>query len=117
MNGEGWTRCAGWFPVDSRCGRAGENEDATIDPFLRPERNENLEKFMLRAREQAYKCNFGKSSQESRDISVIDKIILLAPTDLKERPLQKGSLELDEVFKMVAAYQAVKFPQDQVGYK
>lgn len=45
---------------------------------LKPETGENLEKFMLRAREQAYKCSFGKSEQDSRDICVIDKITLMA---------------------------------------
>ncbi|XP_062538687.1 uncharacterized protein LOC134206962 [Armigeres subalbatus] len=81
---------------------------------LKPDTNENLEKFMLRAREQAYKCNFGSSIQESRDICVIDKIILLAPPDLREKLLQKDSLKLDDVFKIVASHQSVKYQASQM---
>lgn len=81
---------------------------------LKPESGENLEKFMLRAREQAYKCNFGTSQQESRDICVIDKITLLAPPDLKEKLLQRAQPTLDDVFKIVASHQSVKYQASQM---
>lgn len=81
---------------------------------LKPESGENLEKFMLRAREQAYKCNFGTSQQESRDICVIDKITLLAPPDLKEKLLQRDQPTLDDVFKIVASHQSVKYQASQM---
>lgn len=44
--------------------------------MLRPNQGETLEKFMLRCQDQAGKCNFGSTAQESRAISVIDKVIL-----------------------------------------
>lgn len=86
-----------------------ESMERNIFWTLNPEPNENLEKFMLRAREQAYKCNFGATLQESRDICVIDKIIMLAPSDLKEKLLQKESLKLDDVFKIVSSHQSIKY--------
>lgn len=91
-----------------------ESMERNIFWTLKPENGENLEKFMLRAREQAYKCNFGTSQQESRDICVIDKITLLAPPDLKEKLLQKDQLSLDEVFKIVASHQSVKYQASQM---
>lgn len=81
---------------------------------LKPEAGENLEKFMLRAREQANKCDFGKTQQGSRDICVIDKIILMAPPDLKEKLLQKDQLSLDEAFKIVSSHQSVKYQASQM---
>ncbi|XP_055528083.1 uncharacterized protein LOC129720620 [Wyeomyia smithii] len=81
---------------------------------LKPEPGENLEKLMLRAREQAYKCNFGTNQQESRDVCVIDKITLLAPHDLREKLLQKDQLTLDDVFKIVASHQSVKYQASQM---
>nr|XP_019531789.2 uncharacterized protein LOC109403417 [Aedes albopictus]XP_029732326.1 uncharacterized protein LOC109403417 [Aedes albopictus] len=81
---------------------------------LKPETGENLEKFMLRAREQAYKCNFGETQQNSRDICVIDKIILMAPPDLKEKLLQKDNMSLDDAFKIVSSHQSVKYQASQM---
>ena len=83
-----------------------ESMERNIFGTLKPEPGENLEKFMLRAREQAYKCNFGTNQQENRDICVIDKITLLAPHDLREKLLQKDQLTLDDV---VASHQSVKY--------
>ncbi|XP_065076639.1 uncharacterized protein K02A2.6-like [Ochlerotatus camptorhynchus] len=75
---------------------------------LKPNHEEPLEKFMLRCQDQASKCNFGSTAQESRAISVIDKVILFAPSDLKEQLLQKDSLNIDEVAKIVSSYESVK---------
>lgn len=75
---------------------------------LRPSSDETLAKFMLRCQEQASKCDFGKSAEESRSISVIDKIILFSPSELKEQLLQKDTLNIDEVSKIVNSYESVK---------
>ncbi|XP_062541105.1 uncharacterized protein LOC134209138 [Armigeres subalbatus] len=75
---------------------------------LKPSHDETLEKFMLRCQDQASKCNFGRTTQESRAISVIDKVILFAPSDLKEQLLQKDSFDIDEVAKIVSSYESVK---------
>lgn len=91
-----------------------ESMERNVFWTLKPDPNENLEKFMLRAREQAYKCNFGATVQESRDICVIDKIILFSPPDLREKLLQRDSLKLDDVFKIVASHQSVKYQASQM---
>lgn len=76
---------------------------------LRPESGEPLDKFMLRAREQAMKCKFGKTEEQSRDISIIDKLTLLAPPDLKERLLEKDLTSFDDVYKIISSHQSVKY--------
>ncbi|XP_055633366.1 uncharacterized protein K02A2.6-like [Toxorhynchites rutilus septentrionalis] len=63
---------------------------------------------MLRCQDQAAKCNFGSNAEESRAISVVDKVILYAPSDLKEQLLQKDVLKLDDVTKIVSSYESVK---------
>lgn len=64
---------------------------------LRPSAGESLEKFTIRCTDQASKCNFGSTVGESRAISVIDKVILFAPSDLKEKLLQVEDLNIDEM--------------------
>lgn len=76
---------------------------------------ESLDKFMLRAMDLASKCNFGNTQQEARDISVIDKVIQMAPDDLREKLLQKEHLSVDSVTKTVNAYQSVKFQAGQMA--
>lgn len=111
-----------------------EDKDKTVDPFavaisklddyfspkqhetfernifwtLKPVTEETLGKFMLRCQDQAAKCNFGSNAEESRAISVVDKVILYAPSDLKEQLLQKDVLKLDDVTKIVSSYESVK---------
>ncbi|XP_055590210.1 uncharacterized protein K02A2.6-like [Uranotaenia lowii] len=75
---------------------------------LKPNPEETIGKFMLRCQDQASKCNFGSTAQESRAISVIDKVILFAPNDLKEQLLQKDALDIDQVAKIVSSYESVK---------
>lgn len=76
--------------------------------LLKPNAEETLEKFMLRCQDQANKCDFGKSAEESRSISVVDKVILFAPSELKEQLLQRDTLSLDDVTKIVTTYESVK---------
>lgn len=82
---------------------------------LKPSPEETLEKFMLRCQDQASKCNFGSTAMESRAISVIDKVILFAPSDLKEQLLHKDSLNIDEVAKIVGSYESVKHQAQQMN--
>lgn len=82
--------------------------------MLKQNPEESLEKFLLRLTDHATRCNFGKTKEESAEISVIDKIILLAPPDLKERLLEKENLTLNELTKMVNSYSSVKFQASQM---
>lgn len=83
---------------------------------LKPNEGESLEKFLLRAMEQASKCNFGSTKEESNQISVIDKLILLAPSELKEQLLQKENLTLSDLTKMINSYSSVKYQATQMTY-
>ncbi|XP_062699139.1 uncharacterized protein K02A2.6-like isoform X2 [Aedes albopictus] len=75
---------------------------------------EPLDKFLLRAMESAGKCNFGNTRQEAYEICVIDKLIQLAPSDLREKLLQKETLVLDEVIKIVNSHGTVKLQASQM---
>ncbi|XP_058456768.1 uncharacterized protein K02A2.6-like [Malaya genurostris] len=75
---------------------------------LKPDTEETLEKLLLRCQDQAVQCNFGNNAEESRAISVVDKVILYTPNDLKEQLLQKDVLKLDDVTKIVSSYESVK---------
>lgn len=79
------------------------------------EKDESLDKFLLRATELAGKCNFGRSKQEAQEISVVDKIIQLAPPELREKLLQRENLALEDVTKMVNSFEAVKFQASQMA--
>ncbi|XP_062702035.1 uncharacterized protein K02A2.6-like isoform X1 [Aedes albopictus] len=81
---------------------------------LKPMDDESMEKFLWRSLEVARKCDFGSTSEESRNIAVIDKVILFAPSELKEKLLQKETLTLDEVARMVSSYEAVKYQSSQM---
>lgn len=59
---------------------------------LKQEEGESLYRFMLRVNEWARKSNFGSSKEKSEGIGVMDKIIMIAPKDLKEKLLQKENL-------------------------
>ncbi|XP_062698374.1 uncharacterized protein K02A2.6-like [Aedes albopictus] len=77
---------------------------------LKPQdKDESLDKFLLRSMELANKCNFGNTRQESAEISVIDKLIQLSPPDLREKLLHKDHLTLDEVTKIVNTHESIKF--------
>lgn len=75
---------------------------------LRTSVGESLEKFMIRCTDQASKCNFGSTVEESRAISVIDKVILFAPSDLKEKLLQVKDLNIDEAAKIISSHESIK---------
>ncbi|XP_055612307.1 uncharacterized protein K02A2.6-like [Uranotaenia lowii] len=73
---------------------------------------ESLDKFLLRVMELSSKCQFGRTEKESREISVVDKIVQLAPPELREKFIQKENLSLDDVIRMVNSHCSVKY---QVG--
>lgn len=78
------------------------------------DKEEPLDKFLLRAMECASKCNFGSTKQEAQETGIIDKIIQLSPPDLREKLLQKEKLVLDEVVKMVNSHGAIKYQANQM---
>lgn len=57
---------------------------------LKPKEGETLNKFLLRLRQQAAKCSFGKTAEESMEINIKHKLIdNWAPLELKRKLLEK----------------------------
>lgn len=75
---------------------------------LKIEQGETIEQFTLRCQSWAQKCSFGKTEEEARANSVIDKVILFAPTELKERLLQQKAMNLEQMIQMISSYESVK---------
>lgn len=81
---------------------------------MTPEPQEPLEKFLMRTQVQARKCNFGKDATESQNIAVIDKVLQLAPKELREKLLQEAELTLENLIKKVNAFQAARNASEQM---
>ena len=75
---------------------------------LKPEQSETVEEFAFRCQSWAQKCNFENNENEARAISVIDKVILFAPSELKEKLLAQKSLDWDETIRLISSYESVK---------
>lgn len=69
---------------------------------------ESLNKFLLRAKMQAGKCQFGISEVESRNIAVLDKIVMHAPTEFRRKILEKAIVNLDELANLVNTHLSVQ---------
>ncbi|XP_058456697.1 uncharacterized protein K02A2.6-like [Malaya genurostris] len=78
------------------------------------EKDEPIEKFLHRIQQKAEKCVFGTNEQECRQIAIIDKIIQNAPEDLRRKLLEKQQLTLDDVSKMINAYQSIRHQAAQM---
>ncbi|XP_055693801.1 uncharacterized protein LOC129796103 [Lutzomyia longipalpis] len=72
------------------------------------EEDEPIEKFMVRIKQQASKCSFGRTEQESRATSIIDKVLLAAPDDLREKLLALEDLTLESLERTVNSFQAIR---------
>ena len=66
---------------------------------------ESLDKFIVRARVAANKCEVGETAREFRDTMVKDKILLVAPTELKNKIFDKGEMTSG---RMVSSYLIAK---------
>lgn len=73
----------------------------------KPNDTENFNKFLLRIRHQAKRCDFGKSEQEAKDINLKDIIIdNWANSDLKKKILEKERT-LDEVIELCQVFEQI----------
>ncbi|KXJ73574.1 hypothetical protein RP20_CCG015562 [Aedes albopictus] len=85
------------------------NEFCKLSPDVNQEgTRETLSKFLMRCAEQAKRCNFGRTEVESRELRIIDKVIFYAPTELKERLLQKEKLTMAQLSRIVSSYESIK---------
>lgn len=71
------------------------------------EEGENFNKFLLRIRQQAKRCSFGKSETEAVEINMKDKIIdNWAPIELKKKLLEKER-SLDEIIELCQVHEQI----------
>lgn len=82
---------------------------------LSPQQDETLDKFLLRAKTQASKCQFGATEQDSKEAAVVDKIVMLAPPDLRRKILEKSTINLDELTKLVNSHLSVQQQVRELG--
>ncbi|XP_058456797.1 uncharacterized protein LOC131434165 [Malaya genurostris] len=82
---------------------------------MKPEPDESLEKFLMRAQVNAGKCNLGKTTVESSNIAVIDKMLQFVPIQLRERLLHETELTLEEVIKQVNAFETTRLASEQIS--
>ncbi|XP_041769686.1 uncharacterized protein K02A2.6-like [Anopheles merus] len=75
---------------------------------LKPEQGETIEQFTFRCQSLAQKCCFGKTEEEARANSVIDKVILFAPNELKEKLLQHKAMNVEQMIQVVSSHESVK---------
>lgn len=74
---------------------------------LKPEGGECLNKFLVRLRNQAAKCQFGETKEQILAIHLKDKLIdVWAPNDLKKRLLEK-EYTLTEAIEMCHVYEQI----------
>lgn len=85
------------------------NEFCKLSPLITQEgEREALGKFIMRCADQAKRCNFGKTEAESRELRIIDKVIYHAPTELREKLLQREKLNLVQLTRVVNTFESVK---------
>lgn len=77
---------------------------------MKPEPEETLGNFVMRAQMHVQKCNFGKSAIESSSIAVVDKMLQFVP-------LQERELSVQEVIRQVNAYETTKLASEQISGK
>ncbi|XP_062705521.1 uncharacterized protein LOC134287556 isoform X2 [Aedes albopictus] len=82
---------------------------------MKPEPEESLEKFLMRAQMHASKCNFGKSSTESSGIAVIDKLLQFVPSHLREKLLLEVDLTVEKVMQQVSAFETTRSASEQIS--
>lgn len=75
---------------------------------LKPGPEESLDKFLLRANMHASKCDFGNTEEKSREVAVIDKIIMLAPPDLRRKILEKPMLNVSSLTQILNTHYSIQ---------
>ncbi|XP_054736166.1 uncharacterized protein LOC129243060 [Anastrepha obliqua] len=82
---------------------------------LKPVEGETLNKFILKLRGQAAKCQFGKTEKEVIETNIKDKLIdAWAPIDLKKRLLEKEH-DLTQVIEMCQIHESIKSQTTTMG--
>ncbi|XP_055614705.1 uncharacterized protein LOC129761032 [Uranotaenia lowii] len=77
--------------------------------------DEPIEKYLIRIKQQAEKCYFGKTEIESRQIAILDKLNQNAPEELRRKLLEKQHLSLDDATRIVNSFQAIKYQAARIS--
>lgn len=81
----------------------------------KPAPGETLDRFLLRAKILANKCQFGATERESKDAAVIDKIVMLAPPELRRKILERPTINLDDLTNLVNTHLSVQLQIRELG--
>lgn len=81
----------------------------------KPAIGETLDKFLLRAKVLADKCHFGTTERESKDAAIIDKMVMLAPLELRRKILERPTINLDELTKLINTHLSIQHQIRELG--
>uniref|UniRef100_A0A182NX56 RNA-directed DNA polymerase n=1 Tax=Anopheles dirus TaxID=7168 RepID=A0A182NX56_9DIPT len=84
---------------------------------MKPEPEESLEKFLMRAQAHGAKCNFGTSAADSSGIAIVDKMLQFVPGHLRVKLLQEKSLTLDELIRQVNSHETSRIANEQMSVR
>lgn len=70
---------------------------------------------MIRLREKASECSFGKDQKESFEIALIDKLLQSSPKELQEKMLQNSDLTLEKAIQMASSFYTVRQQVNELG--
>lgn len=82
---------------------------------MTPNADEPLDKFLLRAQVISSRCNFGDTEENSREIALVDKIISLAPRDLRKQILEKPNITLTHLTHIINSHYSVQNQSKELG--
>lgn len=75
---------------------------------MQPQEGETLEKFALRAQVQLNKCDFGATAIQSREVAMIDKLVMLAPERVQKEILGRAEVDLAQVNRMIQSHVSIE---------
>lgn len=81
----------------------------------KPAAGETLDRFLLRAKILANKCQFGTTERESKEAAVIDKVVMLSPPELRWKILERPTINLDDLTKLVNSHLSVQHQIRELG--
>lgn len=75
---------------------------------------ETFDRFMIRLRNQADKCAFGETADQSKEINLKDKIIDIAPFEVKKKLLEK-EMKLEDMISLYNVHCQIKAQSEAMG--
>lgn len=79
------------------------------------ESDETIDDIVLKIREAASHCTFGRNEIESCEIAMMHKLMMMVSQDQRERLLQKPDLTFEGAIQIIKAQEAAKFEARQLS--